>query len=175
MFHVASYSSQYVRSPTLGLSKPSKICWFQMVLITKGASLHASTIIPPQRSDGKGANKSEECRQLAISCFSKTMSGVTLEVPMSVSFNFLLNSPELFDGNGYRSEQTWKTWNWKKSGRAQIKTGPAPALLRPRNFLWIFRSHASNLPEVLSGSKYRVVLPIPIIVHHQYINQNPPL
>ena len=34
------------------------------------------------------------------------MSGVTLEVPMSVSFNFLLNSPELFDGNGYRSEQT---------------------------------------------------------------------
>lgn len=36
MFHVASYSSQYVRSPTLGLSKPSKICWFQMVLITKG-------------------------------------------------------------------------------------------------------------------------------------------
>jgi hypothetical protein len=94
MFHVASYSSQYVRSPTLGLSKPSKIFWFQMVLITKGASLHASTIIPPQRSDGKGATNRKSVDNWPFPAFQKQWAGSRLKCRclfLLISFWILLS------------------------------------------------------------------------------------
>lgn len=120
--HVASYSNQYVPSPTLGLSKPSKIFWFQMVLVTKRASLHASTMIPPQRSDGKGAtNRSVD--NWPFPAFQKQWAGSRLKCRclfLSISFWILL-SCSMGMAIGLNKHE-----NWKNSGRAQIKTGPAP-------------------------------------------------